>query len=224
MNTSQLRRTATAVCLVIWPASMLAAAVVQPEIGGQAADVYDAAATQAGRIAASAAIGGPGVLVWIVAVAGVVHLVRTRGAALANAGGVLALLGAVAHVIITTLFLVLLAVPQDGHRAELLPVIDRISGGVFPVTMPLLMLGALGVVLLAFALWRAGLAPLATPVLVTAALSSEFVPLPGIAGDIVLWVLVGAGLAPAALRVLRRDDAQPAHTPAATTGAAPATA
>lgn len=223
MNTSRLRRTATAACLVLWPVSMLAAAVAQPEIGEQPADVYDAASTQAGQIAASAAIGTPGVLLWIVAVAGVVHLVRARGALLANVGGGLALLGAIGHAMMATLFLVLLAVPQDGYRTELLPVLDRMSGQVFPVAMPLLMLGGLGVVLLAFALRRAGRAPLATPVLVTAGFLSEFAPLSGTARDIVLWVLVGAGLALAALHVLRLDDAQWDHSSPTATDVARAT-
>lgn len=209
MNTAaRFRRATTATGLVVWPLSMLGAALVQPEIGEHPGEVYDAASTHAGRIAASVAIGGPGVLLWVVAVAGVVHLVRSRGATLVHVGGGLALLGALGHAVMATLFLVLLGLPQDGHRAELLPVLERVAGRVFPVALPLLMLGGVGVVLLAFALRRAGLAPLATPVLVSAGFVSEFVPLAGTTGDIVLWVLVGAGLGLAGLRVLGLSDEQ----------------
>lgn len=206
MNTQRFRRTTTGLCLVLWPMTMLGAAVAQPEIGEQAADVYDAASTHAGRIAASVAIGTPGVLLWVIAVAGAVHLVRARGAVLAQIGGGLALLGAVAHAMMATLLLVLLGLPHDGDRAQLLPVVDRIAGHVFPVAMPLLMLGGLGVVLLAVALHRAGRAPLATPVLVGAGFVSELVPLGGTTADVVLWALVGAGLAMAGIRVLGLPD------------------
>lgn len=224
MNTTRFRRATTATCLVLWPMSMLGAALVQPEIGEHPGEVYDAASAHAGRIAASVGIGGPGVLLWVVAVAGAVHLVRTRGATLAHVGGVLALLGALGHAVMATLFLVLLALPEDGHRAELLPVIDRVAGHVFPVALPLLMLGGIGVVLLAFALRRAGLAPVATPVLVSAGFVSEFVPLGGTTGDIVLWVLVGAGLGLAGRRVLGLADEQGDTTPEAAPSVAPAPA
>ena len=214
-----VRRSATGICLVLWPLSMLGAALAQPVIGDDPAEVYDAAATQAGRIAASVAIGGPGVLLWIIAVAGVLHLVQSRGAGLANVGGGLALLGALGHAVMATLFLVLLGLPQEGDRAALVPVVDRIATHVFPVALPLLLLGGIGVVLLALALRRAGQAPLATPVLVIAGFVSEFVPLGGTMSDLVLWVLVGAGLSIAGLRVLRLSDAQwgdqPDGTPSA---------
>jgi hypothetical protein len=224
MNTTRFRRTTTGTCLVVWPLSMLGAALAQPEIGEHPAEVYDAAANHAGRIAASVAIGGPGVLLWVVAVVGVVHLIRSRGATLAQVGGGLALLGALGHAVMATLFLVLLGLPQDGHRTELLPVLDRVAGHVFPVALPLLMLGGVGVVLLAFALRRAGRAPLATPWLVSAGFVSEMVPLGGTTGDIVLWALVGAGLGLAGLRVLGLSDEQwdapssaaPSVVPAAT--------
>lgn len=225
MNTARSRRVTTAASLVLWPLSMLGAALVQPQIGDRPSQVYDAAANHAGRIAASVGIGGPGVLLWVVAVAGVVHLVRTRGATLATIGGGLALLGALGHAVMATLFLVVLGLPEDGHRAELLPVLDRIAGHVFPVALPLLVLGGVGVLLLAFALWRAGVAPVATPALVTAGFVSEFVPLGGTTGDIVLWVLVGTGLGLAGLRVLGLADEQweAAPAPAALLVTAPAT-
>lgn len=208
MNTTRFHRRTTGACLSLWPLSMLGAALAQPEIGEQPAAVYDAAATGADRIAASVVIGGPGVLLWIIGVTGVVHLIGSRGATLARVGGALALLGALGHAVMATLFLVLLGVPQDGDRTELIPVLDRIAGHVFPVAFPLLMLGGVGVVLLAFALRRAGRAPLATPVLVGAGFCSEFVPLGGTTADIVLWVLVGAGYALAGWQLLRVSDEQ----------------
>lgn len=216
MNPTRFRRTTTGTCLVLWPITMLGAALAQPKLGEDPAEVYDAASAHAGRIAASVAIGTPGVLLWIVAVVGAVHLVRSRGATLAHVGGLLALLGAVGHAMMATLFLVLLGLPDEGDRATLVPVLDGIAGHVFPVVMPLLVLGGLGVVLLAVALRRAGRVPLACPLLVGAGFLSEFVPLGGTLADVVLWVLVGAGLATAGLAVLDLPDEQwdaPAGTP-----------
>ncbi|TCO49435.1 hypothetical protein EV646_103414 [Kribbella antiqua] len=206
MNVSKVHRTATGLSLILWPLSMLGAAVVQPVIGERATDVYDAAAAHAVRIGTSVAIGGPGVLFWAVAVAGSVQVLRSRGARLGHLGGVLALLGALGHAVMATLFLVLLGLPQDGHRAELVPVVERIAAHVFPVAMPLLLLGGVGVVMLSFALRREGWAPKATPALVTAGFLSEFVPLGGTAGDVVLWTIAGAGVALSGTRMLRVSD------------------
>ncbi len=222
MNISTVPRTITGGCLVLWPLSMLAAALAQPAIGDQPAEVYDAAADHAGRIAASVALGGPGVLMWVIAVAGTVSLIRSRGAGLALVGGGLAMLGAIGHAVMATLFLVLLGLPADGQRTALVPVLDRIASHVFPVALPLLLLGGVGVLLLSWALWRGHQAPVATPVLVTAGFVSEFAPLTGVTGDIVLWILVGAGMGLAGVRMLRprgvRAEGLPRRAPSTALG------
>lgn len=216
VTASRFRRIATGTSLIVFPLSMLGAALAQPVLGEEARQVYDAAVAHPGRIAASAAVGTPGVLLWIVAVAGTVHLVRERGAALAHVGAGLALLGTLGHMVMATLFLVLLGLPQTGDRTQLVPALDRIAGHVFPLAMPLLLLGAIGLVLLSIALRRAGQAPLATPLLVGFGFLSEFVPFGGTTGDVVLWALAGTGLALVGLRVLAMTDAQwqaPASAP-----------
>ena len=203
----RFRRRATGACLIAFPLSMLAAALVQPALGDEGADVYDAAVAAPGRIAASAAVGIPGLLLWVVAVAGAVHLVRGRGSRLAHVGGGLAVLGVLGHMAVATLFLALLGLPREADRAALVPALDRIAGHVFPVAMPLLVLGGIGLVLLAFGLWRAGQAPAATPALLALAFLSAFVPMGGTWGDVTLWLLAGTGLGLVGLRVLRMGDA-----------------
>lgn len=205
-DSSRFRRSATGASLIVFPLCMLAASLAQPALGEKAAQVYDAASAHPGRLIVSAAIGFPGLVLWIVAVAGSVHLVRTRGVVFAHFGGALALLGALAHMIVFTLYLVLLGLPLESDRAVLIPAVDRIAGHVFPVAFPFLMLGAIGLLLLAVALKRAGRAPLATPVLVGLGLFTEFIPLGGVAGDVIMWALAGTGLGLAGLRVLRMDD------------------
>lgn len=203
---SRFRRLTTGASLVVFPLCMLAAALAQPALGETATQVYDAASSHPGRLIVSAVIGFPGLVLWIVAVAGSVHLVRARGVVFAHFGGALSLLGALAHMIVFTLYLVLIGLPLESDRAVLIPAVDRIAGHVFPVAFPFLTLGAIGILLLAVALKRAGRAPLATPILVGLGLLTEFIPVGGIAGDVILWALVGTGLGLAGLRVLRMDD------------------
>ena len=172
---------------------MAGAALAQPKMGDTAAEVYHAASVEPNRIRQSIFIGLPGLLLWIIGVAGLVHLVRQRGVVLAHIGGLLALLGALGHMINVTLFLVLLGIPNSTDSAALILAVDRISHHVFPVAMPLLFLGAIGIFLLALALRRAGIAPTATPILVGLSIVAEFIPFPGISGDVVTWILVLIG-------------------------------
>ena len=172
---------------------MAGAALAQPKMGDTAAEVYHAASVEPNRIRQSIFIGLPGLLLWIIGVAGLVHLVRQRGVVLAHIGGLLALLGALGHMINVTLFLVLLGIPNSTDSAALILAVDRISHHVFPVAMPLLFLGAIGIFLLALALRRAGIAPMATPILVGLSIVAEFIPFPGITGDVVTWILVLIG-------------------------------
>ncbi|MFN2536846.1 MAG: hypothetical protein ABR549_01670 [Mycobacteriales bacterium] len=205
-SVTRFRRRSSGVSLILFPLSMLGAALAQPALGDKPAQVYDVAAAHPGRIAASVAIGLPGVALWVVGIVGAVHLVRRRGAVLSHIGGGLALLGAVAHAMMATLLLVLLALPRAGDRSQLVPAVDRIASHVFPVAMPLLALGGIGVLLLAFALRRAGQVSRGVPVLVLLGFISEFVPWPGTTGDVVLWLFVGAGLGLVGRRVLTMAD------------------
>ena len=97
----------------------------------------------------------------------------------------------------------------------LVDALDRIASTVFPVSMPLMMLGALGLVVLAFGLRRSGLAPALVPALVTASVLVEFIPLPGVTGDVLVWGLLTIAFGIVGARLLAVDAAVP--TPATTT-------
>ena len=205
-DASKFRRVSTSASLIIWPLLMAGAALAQPKMGQTAAEVYEAASTQSGRLAESVMIGLPGLLLWIVAVVGMVHLVRRRGVVLAHIGGFLALLGVLGHMINATLFLVLLGLPNYSDSATLTLAVDRISHHVFPVAMPLLFLGAIGIFLLALSLRRAGIAPKATPILVGLSIVAEFIPFPGVTGDVVTWILVLIGLGFVSASIQKMDN------------------
>lgn len=205
-DASKFRRLSTSASLIIWPLMMAGAALAQPKMGQTTAEVYQAASTQPGRLTESVMIGLPGLLLWIVGVVGMVHLVRQKGVVLAHIGGLLALLGVFGHMIIVTLYLVLLGIPSNKDSSVLILAVDRISRHAFPVAMPLLFLGAIGIFLLTLALRRGGIAPKATPILVGLSIVAEFIPFPGITGDVVTWVLVFIGLGFVSASIQRMDN------------------
>ncbi len=61
--------------------------------------------------------------------------------------------------------------------------------------MPMLMLGAIGIFLLGLSLYRGGFTSKATPILLGLSIVAEFIPFPGITGDVVTWALVAMALA-----------------------------
>ena len=203
---SKFRRLSTSASLIIWPVLMAGAALAQPKMGQTAADVYQAASSEPSRLTESIIIGLPGILLWIIAVVGMVHLVRQKGVVLVHIGGLFALFGALGHMIIVTLYLVLQGIPSNTDSSVLILAVDRISHHVFPVAMPLLFLGAIGIFLLALALRRAGIAPIATPILVGLSIVTEFIPFPGITGDVVTWVLVFVGLGFVSASIQKMDN------------------
>ena len=203
---SRFRRVSTSASLIIWPLLMAGAALAQPKMGETAAEVYQAASVEPNRLTQSIFIGLPGLLLWIIGVVGMVHLVRQRGVVLAHIGGLLALFGALGHMINVTLYLVLLGIPNNTDSAALILAVDRISKHVFPVALPLLFLGAIGIFLLALALQRAGIAPKTTPILVGLSIVAEFIPFPGITGDVVTWILVLIGFGFVSAYIQKMND------------------
>jgi hypothetical protein len=220
---SSFRRQCTAISLFVWPAAMMLAAVVQPTLGEDPAQVYSAAVAQPGRLAVSAAIGLVGVLAWIIGTAGLVHVVRGRAVGLAHTGGGLSLLAAIAHVMIATLFLVLIGLSSSKDQPATVEAIDHVASQVFPIAMPLLFLGAIGILLLGIAARRDRTAPAAVPILIGCGILVEFVPLPGTLGDLLTWAFVGVGLGIVGTRLLKmsngRWNSEPSKGAAADTDA-----
>ena len=194
-KTKSFRRNMTSGAMIVWPLAMLLAALAQPKIGESPTDVYSASVSHANRLSLSLLIGIPGIVFWLIAVSGITKKIQERGSVLAIVGGILATLGALGHMINASLYLVLLGIPSSGHEDVLVPTVDRIAKHVFPVAMPMLMLGAIGVFLLGLALYRGGFTSKATPILLGLSIVAEFIPFPGITGDVVTWALVGIGLA-----------------------------
>jgi hypothetical protein len=130
---------------------------------------YEAATTDPGLLTASAlALLGSAVLT-VPAIMGIVVQARDRGAVLARVGGFFALLGALGHTALAVVYLMMRSL-AEGDRAQMVAFEDRINAdtslGIIATTM-LLSFGV-GLALLAWAAWRAGLIGWWGPAVVTA--------------------------------------------------------
>ena len=200
-------RRVTALCLLTWPALLALAALVQPTLSEDPASAYDTASTFQGRLIASDVLGVLGIVGWVLGLTGLLYMSQGRGARLTRVGASMGLLGALGHMAIAVLYLVLVAIPAPADREVLVDALDRIASTVFPVSMPLMMLGALGLVALAFGLRRSGLAPALVPALATASVLVEFIPLPGVTGDVLVWGLLTIAFGIVGARLLAVDAA-----------------
>jgi hypothetical protein len=170
------RRPAGGLALLGFSAALVVNALVDPSggDGGQAAlatATDQPAAMTAGALAlvVCAVLTPP-------AVAAILRQARDRGAALANAGAVFAVLGAAAHMAIATVGLLWLALP-GGDPAEMAAFVDRVDERpeITAIVLPLVLSFGVGVGLLAWAAWRAGLVGWWGPALVTAAVAAHAV-------------------------------------------------
>jgi hypothetical protein len=169
LPTRRVRRLTAGIALLGFPAALLVEALVDPSSGGTGETYLAAATDQPGALTAAAVALVVSAALTPPAVAGILHQARDRGAALANAGAVFAVLGALAHMGIATVALVALGLP-GGDPAQMIAFVDRMNDRpeVGAVVLPLVLSFGLGVALLAWAAWRAGLVGWWGPALVTA--------------------------------------------------------
>lgn len=155
-RTDSLRRWTCGLALVTFPALLVAQAVVMPEDGDGTA-MYDTATNHRGALLASAALIIVSGLLMAPAAAGILSMARGRGAALANAGAVLAVLGGTGHIALGYYYVMVSALP-GGDRTEMAAYVDRLGAsaqlGIF--VFPLLLCFALAVVAMPWAAYRAG--------------------------------------------------------------------
>jgi hypothetical protein len=186
---SATRRWAGALCLLLAFVALIGATLADPlDDDASGAAQVRAAVAHLGALRATFLLELLAALLFLGATMAVVGAVRGRGSAVANAGGVLGVLGGagLAMICVGHVFLYALAASGTPDAARVLAARDHAAG-----PLPLLFFAApFAVVVLAVAAHRAGLAP--WPVLVVAGvfLVLEFVPTPG--GEIPALV---AGLA-----------------------------
>jgi hypothetical protein len=164
-----LRRVTAAAGLIGFSALLVVQAVVDPAQGGTGEVMFRAAAEAPGALFASSVLLMGSALLTIPAVAGLLHQARDRGAALANWAAVFAVLGAFGHVGIGFFYLLSLGLP-GGDQAQMEAFIDRTNERpeLGAVAFPLILCFGIGLALMAWAAWRAGLVGWWGPVAVTA--------------------------------------------------------
>lgn len=203
----RLRRYMSGVALILFPALLVVEAPIDPAGDGTGEEMYAAATGHSGALAIAAALLFISGVLMIPAVAAILHQSRDRGSALANIGAVLGVLGGFGHAAIAMFYLFALAIP-GGDQAEMESYVERInaSAAVGAVVFPLILCFALGVLVLGWTAWRAGLVGWWGPVAITVAvIVAEVLPF-GPAFQVGANVLATAVFGYLGVRVIRMTD------------------
>jgi hypothetical protein len=155
-NAPGLRRRACALALPGIPLALLVGSLVVPTDSVDNAVQLQAAAAHGGRWQAAALLELLTAALFPLAAAGIVHLVRRRGSALAHVGAVAAGLGTLGMTAIALRHLFVYGLTAT-DRASALQVLDRLDGHAGAIAMPLMIAGPIAWILLAGAAARAGL-------------------------------------------------------------------
>jgi hypothetical protein len=206
----RIRRITAGAGLLLFPALLVPQAIVDPAAGGTGEVMLRAATESAGALTLSAVLLVVSGVLMVPAVAGVLHQARDRGAGLANAGAVLAVLGGFGHFGIAMFYLVSLPL-AGGDPDEMVAYIDRLneSAAVGAIAFPLILCFGLGVAVLPWGAWRAGAVHWWVPALATAVFVAHTV-LPADVPGVAVGALAALAVAYAALglQVLRMTDAE----------------
>jgi hypothetical protein len=206
MNT---RRIVCALALPAFPLALLAGSLVSPTDSTTNAVQLHAAAAHGSAWAASAIIELIAVALMPVAVAGLVHAVRGRGAGLATAGGGLGALGTVGMAAIAFRHIFIYGLAAIDH-VQALHALDRVDHVFGPVVFPLMLAGPIAFIVLAVAAARAQLVSRWLVAATFAFVVSDMLPIPE--GELVQGIIGIAAftvLARAVLRVGPTDRVEP---------------
>jgi hypothetical protein len=210
-NAPALRRRACALALPGIPLALLVGSLVAPTESIDNADQLQAAAAHAGRWQGSALLELLTAAFFPLAAAGIVHVVRRRGAALAHVGALLAGLGTLGMTSIALRHLFIYGLTAT-DQASALRVLDRLDDHAGAIAMPLMIAGPLAWIVLSGAAARAGLV---SRWVVPGAVAFAIVDMLPIPAAEELQSVVGLAVFGAlAVALLRLDDAQ-WETPAA---------
>ncbi len=200
-----LRRRACALALPGIPVALLAGALVSPTDSIDNAVQLRVAAAHAGRWQGAALLELLTAALFPLAAAGIVHLVRRRGAALAHLGALLAGLGTLGMTAIALRHLFIYGLTAT-NQASALRALDRLDNHAGAIAFPLMIAGPLAWILLSGAAARAGLVSRWIVLGAVAFAFSDSLPIPaaeeiqGLIG-IVTFGAIG-------LRLLRLDDGE----------------
>jgi hypothetical protein len=217
-RTSELRSASTAVrlrryagggALILFPALLVVEDLIDPAAGGTADVMTRAAAEHRGTLTASAVLLLVSGMLMAPAAAAILHQARDRGSALANVGAFFAVLGGFGHAGIAMYYLFALPL-RGGDQEEMAAYIDRVNStpAIGFIAFPLILCFGIGVAVLVWAAWRAGVVQIWAPAAVTVAVLAEvLLPTDNAALATAIVVIVTGVYGYLGLRVLRSSDA-----------------
>ena len=221
------RRLVAGLCLIAAPVVLLVGAVVHPQVGDAGAAHLAVVAENPDRYYAAHAIILAGLALFLPAVLGLMHLLRERATAFGHVGGGLAMIGlfgATAVVAVDGIAVSQMGQPEASAE-EMAALLDRIkeSAGLRGVAVVGAVAFLLGVLLLAYGLWRAralqpwmagGISAAAIVVFIGQVTDNRFI-------FAIAFAIYLVALGPIGWRILTesdeewaRDPARPAATPA----------
>ena len=212
MSARSFRRRATTIALPGIPLALLVGSLISPTDSTENAVQLQAAAAHAGRWQGAALLELLTAALFPLAAAGIVHLVRRRGSALAHVGAVAAGLGTLGMSAIAFRHLFIYGLTAT-DRASALQVLDRLDNHAGAIALPLMIAGPLTWILLTGAAARAGLVSRWLVVGAVAFAVSDSLPIP--AAEEIQSLIGLATFGALAVRLLGLDDAQwesPAET------------
>ena len=220
----RLRRLTAGAALILFPTVLIPQAIVDPAEGGTGEVMYRAATEHSAALTASAVLLIVSGVLMAPAAAGVLHQARDRGAGLADAGAVFAVLGGFGHFGIALYYIVALSL-AGGEKTEMISFVDRLneSAVLGAVAFPLILCFGIGVALLPWAAWRAGAVGLWAPAVSTVAVvvaqglpfTNDLIVLTTLCALAVVFGHLG-------VRVLRMTDAEWDGVPRTATSRQPA--
>ena len=199
---------ACGLCLLVAPALLLVASIVNPSSGSGDDDrkYLESLADDPDAAQLSTALFIVGFTLMVVGIVGVVHVIRQRGATLANIGGALAIVGSILFVALQTTTLAdLNSVEHVGiDTAEKLNEDIDDYWAAYVVFVPALLGTAIGYILLGAAVIRSKVAHIAAGVLIIVGL----VLIPVTDGFFVAFAALLAGFGLVGLKILGMTDEQ----------------
>ena len=199
-----IRRTATGLGMIGFTALLIPQGIVDPTDASSfrdAADQHPVALFVSGVLLLASA------LLTFPAISGVLHQARDRGALVADIGAVFAALGALGHAALGMMYLIMRSL-AGGDTTEMSTFEERFNADVpvGVVGLTLLLSFGIGIALLVWAAWRAGMIGVWGPVIITAVVVAHAV-LPDDLPSAVSATAIGFDRR--GLRVAWRPDPQP---------------
>jgi hypothetical protein len=215
---SHFRKMVAGFCMVVAPVLFLVSAIVSPKLSTDGSDQLGYIAGHADRWFISQLAMLVGLVLFVPAVLGLVHMLRERDARIGDVGGGLTLIGTMAGLAACGVGMALWQMVKPVATPQMALLADRLfdSGAIIGVVFVPTMLIAIGLIVLAYGLYRAHVVHPVSALCVavgTVCLTIGLGPAASVALAIVGAAIFLVGLLPVGWAVLMETDEDWEHTP-----------